>query len=87
MFLLSSTYDDLQFENYSFAEVLGVFSTFDKANVALKTILNELGWDEKTGKEEKHGDLYAITFERSTEVSCYSIQKIESDVILHDLQL
>jgi hypothetical protein len=87
MFLLSSTYEDYHFETYSCEEILGIFSTFDKADNALKTILHRRELDEKTGKEEKHGNLYAITFEHLTETECYSIQEIETDTILEDIQL
>ena len=87
MFLLSSTYDCFKFDTYSCAEVLGIFSTFDKANNALKTKLHERKLDEKTGKEEKHGNLYTITFNHPNEIECYTIQEIETDTILEYLQL
>lgn len=84
MFLLSFTYEDV---DDSYDEVLGVFSTFDKAKNSLKIMLNEYSWDEKHIKKEEHDNIYAISYRTYTTSACITIQEIEIDTILEDLQL
>lgn len=81
MFLLSLAYADTQCETYALSSVLGIFSTFDKAYDAFKTIMSKNNLNKVSEKQWNNGTYTAI-FKHSSEEFHYTIQKIEPNTIV-----